>query len=77
MKDGWRVSKDLVVSSLDLYDMADVLSGAVARLGKAVDVICPFWRVQLVIQVLVMATLRSGHCPFRCRLHTVKSDKLT
>lgn len=60
MKDGWRVTKDLVVSSLDLHDMADVLSGAVARLGKAVDVIYSSWRVQLVIQVQIMVTLRSG-----------------
>ncbi len=68
MKNGWRVSDDLAVSSLDLHDMADVLSEAAARLDKAVDVIYSSWHVQLVKQVLVMATLSCGHCRFRCQL---------
>ncbi len=71
MKDVWRVSEDLVVSSLDLHDMVDVLSGAVARLGKALDVIYSSWHVQLVIQVLVMAislpTLATSIIPSRYR----------
>ncbi len=42
-------------------------------LGKAVRWYLPLWLVQLVIQVLVRATLRSGHCPFSRRLQRLVS----
>lgn len=64
LKDSWRVSEKLMVGIFNMHHLTDGLSGLVARDSEAVDLIFPFWCVQLVIQIIIMLCLGCGYRPF-------------